>query len=118
VKNHSEIAPKAAEGSNGKRGGIWRGIFLHGPDGRTRGLNVMASWAGGWDHVSVSVGGGPGMTPTWNEMEAVRRAFFHPHETVVQLHPPISDYICVTRGVLHLWRCQTLEHPLPPRIMV
>ncbi len=99
-------------------GGFWKG--LHEPSWK-RPLNAQASWGLGWDHVSVSVAGDSVNPPTWGEMDAVRRFFFEPTETVVQLHPPIADYITHTgphQGVLHLWRKQGTEHPLPPREFV
>lgn len=78
----------------------------------------MASWGGGWDHVSVSLGPKATRTPNWNEMEAVRRTFFHDTETVVQIHPPLAEYKCIHKGVLHLWRFQESEHPTPPGAFV
>jgi hypothetical protein len=68
--------------------------------------------------VSVSLAGTREKTPTWAEMEAARRFFFEPTETVVQLHPPVDLYVSQTGphlGVLHLWRKQDAEHALPPR---
>lgn len=98
-------------------GGFWRDLMFPG----CRVLHAQASWGLGWDHVSVSVSETRSKCPSWNEMEAVRRFFFEETETVVQLHPPIADYITNTgphMGVLHLWRKQDAEHPLPPRIFV
>jgi len=98
-------------------GGFWQGLCL--PECRK--LHAQASWGLGWDHVSVSVAGDHENTPTWKEMEAMRRFFFEPEETVVQLHPPVAEYVSHTgphKGVLHLWRKQDLAHPLPPRIML
>lgn len=102
-------------------GGQWTAVKLDGPDERTPWLQIIASDGGGWDHVSVCVSPRSRMvrsTPSWNDMEAVRRAFFFDSETVVQLSPPRSDYVNVHPGVLHLWRKQDAEHPLPPLIYV
>lgn len=99
--------------SHDATGGFWRDLLL--PNCRT--LHAQASFGLGWDHVSVSVAGTHEKTPSWAEMEAVRRFFFEPHETVVQLHPPLDQYVTNTgphMGVLHLWRKQDSEHALPP----
>lgn len=103
--------------SHDEHGGMWAGLLLP----NCRELHAQASWGLGWDHVSVSVAGTREKTPTWGEMEAVRRFFFEPEETVVQIHPPVDQYISNTGphlGVLHLWRKQDLTHPLPPREFV
>jgi hypothetical protein len=77
---------------------------------------VIASDGGGWDHVSVSVASERRL-PTWGEMAYIRRLFFHDDETVMQLHPPLSEYVN-NAEVLHLWRPQNDIIPLPPRWMV
>lgn len=101
----------------GLDGGFWRNLSFEG----CRLLNARASWGGGWDHVSVSLDGVQSKTPAWHEMEAARRFFFEPTETVVQIHPPLDQYVTHTglhMGVLHLWRKQDAEHVLPPREFV
>lgn len=80
-----------------------------------RGLNIVASWGLGWDHVSVSR---PDRCPTWEEMDRVKRAFFHPWEVAYQLHPAVADHINCHPFCLHLWRPQHAEIPLPPKVMV
>jgi hypothetical protein len=74
----------------------------------------------GWDQVSVSL---QHRTPTWAEMEYIKRLFFHPTECAMQLHPPIADYFdgkthngCET--CLHLWRPHAFDIPRPPKFMV
>lgn len=69
-------------------------------------LLCLVSDGGGWDHVSVSL---KTRTPTWAELEFVRRAFFKDDETVMQLHVPSSDHINNHDNCLHLWRPQTDE---------
>lgn len=84
-------------------------------------LRVIASCSHGWDHVSISR---VDCTPTWEEMEWVRRKFFKPEEFAFQYHAPIADYVdgsfkgnCKT--CLHLWRPHEAEHfPTPPKYMV
>lgn len=78
-------------------------------------LRIIASWVSGWDHVSVSL---PDRTPTWDEMERVKRAFFKPEETAYQLHVPPSDHINCHPYCLHLWRHHHSEIPMPPAFMV
>jgi hypothetical protein len=81
-------------------------------------MRVLASWGGGWDHVSVSAGWtktGATRIPTYGELEVVRRMFWHDHETVIQIHPPIAKYVNCHPHVLHLWRPQGVEIPLPPQ---
>lgn len=71
--------------------------------------------------MSVSAGWtsrGSSREPTWDEMEAVRRIFFEPHETVIQIHPPTARYVSNNPHVLHLWRPQGVEIPLPPQEFV
>lgn len=72
---------------------------------------VIASWGEGWDHVSVST---PTRCLSWMEMEYIRRVFFEDHETVMQIHPPVSDYVNVHPYCLHLWRPQNQSIPTPP----
>ena len=78
-------------------------------------FKVIASSDCGWDHVSVST---PARCPTWEEMETVRRMFFEPHETVMQLHPPLADYVNDHPFCLHLWRPQAATLPRPPQWMI
>lgn len=44
--------------------------------------------------------------------------FWEPHETVMQLHPPESEWISNHPYCLHLWRHVSREIPMPPSIMV
>lgn len=78
-------------------------------------LSCMAAAGEGWDHVSVST---PLRCPTWAEMEQVKRAFFHPGETAMQLHVPPSAHISVHPYCLHLWRPHATPIPMPPTWMV
>lgn len=80
-------------------------------------LNIIASRGGGWEHVSVSIGGIE-RCPTWEEMDKVKRAFFKPTEAVMQLHPPEAEHISNHPYTLHLWRPIGIKMPMPPGIMV
>ena len=77
-------------------------------------VRVIFSWGGGWDHVSVTFLD-QRYLPTWNEMCEVRHVFFRPDECAVQYHPPESSYINTDPFVLHLWRPQNQEIPMPPK---
>lgn len=84
-----------------------------------RSFFVIASDEGGWDHVSVSPCNRKRQAcPTWDEMCAIKDMFFEPEETVVQYHPPKSDYVNNHPYCLHLWRPHDKEMPRPPAIFV
>jgi hypothetical protein len=74
----------------------------------------------GWEHVSVHVrysdrhGKMHMRTPTWDEMCVIKRLFFEPEETVIQFHPPDSEYVNRHPHCLHLWRPENVLIPLPP----
>jgi hypothetical protein len=89
------------------------GAFLV-PVGNVK-LNVIASNGEGWDHVSVSA---RDRTPTWDEMEAIKRMFFKDTETAMQLHVPPKQHINYHPYCLHLWRPHDNRIPLPPQWMV
>lgn len=74
-------------------------------------LRVIASGYDGWDHVSVSL---PGRTPTWSEMEHVKRLFFRPEACCMQLHVPEVAHLSVHPHCLHIWRPHGVEIPRPP----
>ena len=79
--------------------------------------SVIWSFGGGWDHVSVS----PfkkHITPSWDDMCRIKDMFFHEEETVVQYHPPKSNYVNVMPNCLHLWKPQSEVMPVPPRLYV
>ena len=78
-------------------------------------LCVLASAGQGWDHVSVST---PNRTPTWQEMEHIKRLFFRDDACAMQLHVPPSAHISVHAHCLHIWRPHGLAIPLPPPSMV
>jgi hypothetical protein len=78
-------------------------------------LVVISGCGEEWDHVSVSL---RHRCPTWDEMNWIRDLFFEKEETVIQIHPPHSQYINHGKYVLHLWRPWGLEMRLPPREML
>lgn len=73
-----------------------------------------------WQHVSVSFGRASIKTPSWEVMCAVKALFWDDEDTVMQLHPPKSQWISNHPGCLHLWRPMppNATIPLPPGIAV
>lgn len=68
-----------------------------------------------WDHASVSLAN---RIPNWLEMNYIRHLFWNPEDTVLQFHPPATDYINFHKNTLHLWKPLYLPIPLPPKEMV
>ena len=78
----------------------------------------IASDGGGWEHVSIEVWITKGKgyitrTPTWDEMCYIKSVFWDDEDTVIQFHPPKSEYVNIKENVLHLWR-NIDGHKLPP----
>lgn len=80
-----------------------------------RRVAVVASWGSGWEHVSVSL---RDRCPTWDEMCVVKDIFWDAEITVMQIHPPKSQYVNQHPYCLHLWRPQHNTIPTPPMWMV
>jgi hypothetical protein len=74
-----------------------------------------------WEHVSLTVwrrNGAPiERCPTWEEMAFVKGEWWGPDETVIQIHPPESEYVNQHPYCLHLWK-PPYALPLPPTITV
>lgn len=68
-----------------------------------------------WEHVSVSV---RDRCPTWEEMEEVKRRFWQPYDTVMQLHVPPAEHKNCHPFCLHLWRPLKAQIPRPLALMV
>ena len=101
----------------GTMGDGGNGVFKVFVGGRS--FRCIASNGGGWEHVSVSPCSRKRQTcPTWEEMCAIKDMFFLPEETVVQYHPPKSDYVNIAEYCLHLWRPTIQEIPRPPVLFV
>ena len=82
------------------------------------GLTILASCGEPeipWEHVSVSR---QDRTPSWAEMDRVKRLFWDDDETVMQLHVPRSKHVNLHPNCLHLWRPINVEIPLPPMVAV
>jgi hypothetical protein len=91
------------------------GVFLVPLPANNGVLRVIASNGEGWEHISVSL---PNRCPIWMEMEYLKRLFFEPHETVIQIHPPTAEYVNYQPHTLHLWRPTGAAIALPPSELV
>lgn len=86
--------------------------------GSQRGMTVIWSWGGGWEHVSMD---GKNRMPTWEEMPQLKDMFFTEEECCVQYHPPKSEYVNNIPYCLHIWK--PIEKysgilPIPPSLFV
>ena len=79
------------------------------------GMVVVVSNGEGWEHVSIS---NKDRTPTWAEMDGIKRLLWGPDDVVVQYHPAIADHVNVHPFCLHLWRPIIQHMPMPPKGMV
>lgn len=91
-----------------------RGAFSFRHEGKN--IFIIASDGEGWEHVSVSIQNGG--TPSWNTMCRVKDIFWDEEDTVIQFHPPKSQYVNKHKYCLHLWRKIDFEQPIPPKILV
>lgn len=77
----------------------------------------------GWEHVSVTCmrkhrGKIVPQMPDWNLMCMVKDLFWDEEETIIQFHPPKSEYVNNHEMCLHLWKCIRQTYVLPPRELV
>lgn len=77
--------------------------------------HVIASNGEGWEHVSVSL---KHKTPSWETMCDIKEMFFEDDETVLQYHPPKSEYVNIHKYCLHLWKPIGIEIPRPSKLLV
>lgn len=68
-----------------------------------------------WEHVSVSL---KNRIPNWKEMCFVKSLFWDDEDCVMQFHPAKSNYVNLHERVLHLWRPNKKEIPMPPLVFV
>ncbi len=111
---------------NRVRTGIMRSTDEAGNNGAFRfqrsryAINIVCSDYDGWEHVSVSRS--DAKMPTWLDMCYIKEKFWSDEETVMQLHPPKSEWISNHDKCLHLWRPTGItpasQIPRPPSIMV
>jgi len=75
----------------------------------------------GWEHVSITLQTANKCVErccTWQEMCFIKTVFWEDEESVMQLHPPKSQYVSTHPYCLHLWRPLNNEIPLPNPLMV
>lgn len=117
LRELNQYRDKSWGSNSGKEMGDIGGCFLLPfPANPTVRLACIASIGEGWDHVSVSLN--LPRTPSWAEMEHVKRTFFLSHEVAMQLHVATDDHISIHPHVLHLWRPHDQPIPLPPKEFV
>jgi len=91
------------------------GVFTKGPQ---KGMTVIWSYGGGWEHISIN---GKTRMPSWEEMCELKDMFFKDTECCVQYHPPKSEYVNNLKYCLHIWKPIAQFNgilPIPPSIMV
>ena len=91
------------------------GAFIIPSPRDNRELRVVASTGEGWDHVSVSRAD---RTPSWEEMEHIKRLFFKDDECAMQLHVPVQEHLNHHPHCLHLWRPHGKDIPRPPANLI
>lgn len=111
-KHRIRSGPLASDPSFGNNG-----AFLVRCPKTGRALRILVSDGMGWEHVSISPHDG-GHTPIWDEMCWVKDLFWGPEESVVQYHPPASEYRNLAKNCLHLWRPIGCEIPRPDGLLV
>lgn len=110
MKNLNNVsAPRLVLKKSGEDGAMYKY--------RRRGKNysIIASFGGGWDHVSID---GIGITPDWDTMCVIKDIFFDEDEVVIEYHPAKRDYVNIAEHCLHLWRPQNCDIPTPPKAFV
>jgi hypothetical protein len=81
----------------------------------TDGKGITAKDGIEWEHVSISL---KSRTPNWKEMCFIKSLFWDEEDCVIQYHPPKEKYINHHPNVLHLWRPNNKEVPMPPLVFV
>jgi len=98
-----------AEGADGLQ------AYYNHPKYKLGDMPIIFSFGGGWEHASVSL---RKRCPTWDEMCDIKDIFWGKDETVVQYHPPETEYVNNHPYCLHLWKKIGEEPELPPSIFV
>lgn len=99
------------------------GFFMLPNPKNMKGIYILCMASGGsgeglgWDHVSVSIPT-ENRCPTWEEMCFVKSLFWDGEDTVIQFHPPESEYVNNHKFCLHLWKPVGEQIKTPPSIMV
>ncbi len=53
-------------------------------------------------------------TPTWGEMNILKKFYWENTESVIQIHPKRSEYVNWNEYRLHLWKLHNTDFELPP----
>lgn len=106
IRTHPQLGTDDSYGNNGMFLFRWEGYRIA----------CQASDGLGWEHVSVSIN--RRRTPTWEIMVHVKDMFWDEEDTVIQIHPPRSQYVNYHPYCLHLWRPIGVAIPLPLPEMV
>ena len=105
-----DAGPLKSDGTFGNNG-----VFIVPYNNGQFSLYCVASDDMGWEHVSVSL---KRRCPRWEEMCYIKKLFWDDEDTVIQFHPPESEYVNCHPHCLHLWRPIGIEVPRPPSLMV
>ncbi|NOR65412.1 MAG: hypothetical protein GQ468_05280 [Candidatus Scalindua sp.] len=84
-------------------------------------FKVIASDGAGWEHVSVSIDGKRkknNQSPTWEEMCYIKAIFWDDDDTVIEYHPPRTQYVNDHPHCLHLWRKIGFDMPIPDPVLL
>lgn len=111
ITQHSKLGSDASFGNNGA---------FRIPIKSDKTAFCIASDGMGWEHVSVTIEKSDGkiITPSWNDMALIKGLFWSNEDTVLQYHPPISQYVNIHPHCLHLWRPIGLIVELQPMALV
>jgi hypothetical protein len=114
IDRYREVHPDLGPSAFGENWGYFR---IDTPNGILRVLASDGSEAieHGWEHVSVSLGF---RCPMWAEMCLVKDLFWDEEETVLQFHPPKSNYVNYHPYTLHLWKQIGVDAKLPPTNLI
>lgn len=75
-------------------------------------VSMIVSDGAGYEHVSVTLD--TKRTPPWGVMNAVKDLFWSDEDTVIQFHPPKSQYVNCHPYCLHLWRNPEIQDLMIP----
>ncbi len=114
LDQYRDSSPRVLE-LYGNAGDHESGVFRVPTPGGSSTVLVVASCGEGWEHVSVSL---EHRTPSWHEMDHIKRLFFEDNQWAVQYHPAVQDHINCCKTCLHLWRPSDMGFPKPPKHMV
>jgi len=98
IRGGTELASPDSYGNNG----AFMLPYQRTMDRKPHRLLCIVGDGAGWEHVSVSLKAP--RCPRWDEMCFVKDTFWDSEDSVIQIHPPASEYVNVHPFTLHLWR--------------